>query len=111
MNSYGQKKYEAKYADTITETGLVGQLSKPHLDQDVLHAIKRKLLISLEIHDSKGVLVHGHQECAGNPVGDSQHKEEVTAAAVVIRSLVPPDVDVIPLFVVRQGDEWVVTEL
>ena len=73
---FGRRKFGAKYQDTITEAGLVGKLAQDNADQDLIDSIKNKLDISLEKHLSKGIIVHGHQECAGNPVDDGKHKEE-----------------------------------
>lgn len=122
---YGQNKFGAKYADTITETGLVGQISrlqlpsqgdsgqvKKNADPKLLESIKNKILISITRHLSKGIVVHGHQECAGNPVADQQHKEEVREAAKIIRGMLGAmDLEVKPLFLIRSGEDWAIEEL
>lgn len=111
IEEYGQKRYGAEYPDTITEAGLVGQLAKKDLSSDLFEAVKKKVLISVEKHNSKGILVHGHQNCAGHPIEDEQHKEDTLTTTAVVRSMVNEDVEVKPLFVVRNGDSWEVTEL
>jgi hypothetical protein len=108
---YGQQKFGVKYADTITEAGLVGLLAKENVEPALLDSIKKKILISLEKHHSKAIVVHGHQECAGNPVEDKQHAEETITAAKVIKSFLPPEALVIPVFVNRSEDGWEVEEL
>jgi hypothetical protein len=108
---YGQQKFGVKYADTITEAGLVGLLAKENADPVLLGSIKKKILISLEKHHSRAVVVHGHQECAGNPVEDKQHAEETLTAARVIKSFLSPETLVIPVFVNRNGSNWEVEEL
>jgi len=109
--AFGQKKFEAKHADTITEAGLVGLLSADNIDQVLLDSIKKKALISLEKHHSKGIVVHGHQECAGNPVEDEKHREDTLKAAGIIKSFMPSEILIIPAFVKRNGQEWVAEEL
>ncbi len=108
---FGQKKFEAKYADTITEAGLVGLLSVDDVDQVLLDSIKKKILISLEKHHSKGIVVHGHQECAGNPVEDEKHRRDTLKAAQIIKSFASAEASIIPAFVKRNGQEWTVEEL
>ena len=108
---FGQNKFGVKFGDTITEAGLVGQFSKESIDQNMLESIKKKVGISLEKHHSKGIVVHGHGECAGNPVDDEKHKEDVVKTAEIIRSFVPSDIPIIPVFVENVGGQWTVKEL
>ena len=111
ISQYGKKRYGVKYMDTITEAGLVGVLGSPSVDKQLLESIKNKILISLEKHHSKGIVVHGHQECAGNPVDETLHREQTVDAASVIRSFVPSDLEIMPVFVVRDGENWIIEEL
>jgi len=111
ISEYGKKRYGVKYMDTITEAGIVGILGKPEIDKKLLESIKSKILISLEKHHSKGIVVHGHEDCAGNPVDETLHREQTVDAASVIRSFAPGDIEVMPVFVVRDGENWVVEEL
>lgn len=108
---FGQEKFGVKYADTITEAGLVGLLAKDNIDPVLLNPIKEKILISLEKHHSKGIIVHGHQECAGNPVEDEQHKKDVLKAAKTIGVLISSNTQIIPAFVKRSEKGWIVEEL
>ena len=111
ISEYGKKRYGVKYMDTITEAGIVGILGKPDIDKKMLELIKSKILISLGKHHSKGIIVHGHQECAGNPIDETLHREQTMDAASVIRSFVPGDIEIMPVFVVREGENWIVEEL
>lgn len=107
---YGQKRYAVLYPDTITEAGLVGLLAN-NPSQELLDSLKKKVLISVEKHHSKGIIVHGHQHCAGNPVEDELHKEETKEAAAVIKGFVSEDIEVRPVFVVKTENGWMVEEL
>lgn len=119
IGHFGQKLFGAEYPDTITEAGLVGLLGKDSVEQSLLESIKKKVLISVEKHHSKGIIVHGHEECAGNPVDDRQHKEEILKTAKLIQTFVPADITVIPVFVKRcpsassglKQNEWMVEKL
>ena len=110
IEEYGQKRYGALHPDTITEAGLVGLLAN-NPSSELLDSIKKKVLISVENHHSKGIIVHGHQHCAGNPVEDGQHKEETKKAADVIKGFVSDSIEVKPVFVVKSESGWIVEEL
>jgi carbonic anhydrase len=107
---YGEKKYGVLYPDTITEAGLVGLLAN-NPSEELLDSIKKKVLISVEKHHSKGLIVHGHQACAGNPIDDELHKEQTIEAARVIRDFVSEDLEVKPVFVNKTESGWIVEEL
>jgi len=106
---YGKKKYGVLFPDTITEAGLVGLLAN-NPSRELLESVKKKVLISVEKHHSKGIIVHGHQECAGNPVEDELHKENTLQAVRVIREMAP-SLEVKPVFVVKENGSWIVEEL
>ncbi len=107
--SFGQNRFGAKYPDTITEAGMVGILSKSP-PKTILNAIKNKILISVKHHHSKGIVIHGHGQCAGNPVSDNQQIKDITAAATLIREL-KPGVDIVAVFIIRKGNAWEIQEL
>jgi len=77
-------------------------------------SIKKKILISLEKHHSKGIVIHGHQECAGNPVEDKQHVKDTLKTAEFIKSLIPEKIKIVSAFVKRDSPAssgWTVEEL
>jgi carbonic anhydrase len=108
--NYGQKKYGVLYPDTITEAGLVGLLAN-NPSVELLDSIKKKVLISVEKHHAKGIIVHGHQHCVGNPIEDELHKEQTITAASVVRNFVIEDIEVKPVFVNKTENGWEVEEL
>lgn len=102
---FGQERFGAKFPDTITEAGLVGKLSKENIDQAFLDSIKFKVIdVSLGKHHSKGIIVHGHQECAGNPVDDEKHRDDIRRSVSKLKSLIGEIVPVIGIFVKRDKD-------
>ena len=105
---YGKKRYGVLYPDTVTEAGLVGILAG-NPTQEFLESIKKKILISVEKHHSKGIIVHGHQHCAGNPVEDEKHKQDTLKAAEIIKTMIL-GLEVKPVFIVQQNGSWIVTE-
>lgn len=111
VRKFGKAKFGVWYVDTVTDAGLVGKVSKEGVDPKFLNELKAKILISLEKHHSKGIIVHGHEECAGNPVDEETHKKDILRSVEVIKSLVGTSVPVIAAFVKRSDGDWVVEEL
>jgi len=107
---WGREKFGVKYADAITEAGLVGQLAGDHLDQYLVDSIEKKIKISTEKHHSENIVVSGHEDCAGNPVDEDQHKKDILKSAELIRMMFPK-ISVTPVYVKRAGDSWTVEEL
>lgn len=111
---FGRQKFGGEFPDTITEPGLVGKLAQENIDQALLDSIKNKLDISLEKHHSKGIVVHGHQECAGNPVEDDKHKDDIRKSVEKIGSLIDSYVSVVGVFVKRsphESSKWEIEEV
>lgn len=110
--AFGQQKFGARYPDTITEAGLVGKLS--FTNPSLLEAIKFKVVdVSIGKHHAKGVIVHGHSECAGNPVDDEQQKNDIRRSVEIIKSMVG-STPVIGVFVHRSQEDsthWVAEEV
>lgn len=107
---YGRKKFDAKYPDTITEAGLVGLLANEP-SKKLLESLKKKIVISLEKHHSKGILIDGHAECAGDPVSDEAHKDHVRRTVDVVKSLAGLTVPVIGVFIRRCPQNTTVWEV
>lgn len=110
MAKFGQDKFQALFPDTITEAGIVGLIAN-NPSQEFLDSLKFKLTVSIDKHHSKGILVDGHQECAGNPVDDARHKEDIKKSVEVVRQLIEDKVPVIGVFVVRGDSGWKAEEL
>jgi|SRR3989344_3975919 len=108
---FGREKLDALFADTITEAGLVGKLAQNNVDQKLLDSLKFKIVdVSVGKHHSKGIVVHGHQDCAGNPVDDKIHKQQIKKAAKFVQSIAP-NIPVVPVFVIRGKSGWEVESL
>lgn len=107
---YGREKFDARFPDTITEAGIVGIIAGSP-DPKFVENLKFKLLVSLDKHHSRGIVVDGHAECAGNPVGDVQHKEDIKASVGFIKDLTENKVPVVGVFVERSGEEWIASEI
>jgi hypothetical protein len=76
--------FDAEFVDRITEPGADKALAGG--SADVLEAIKQKVLISVNAHNSKTVAVAGHHDCAANPVSEAQHKQDIREAVASAQS-------------------------
>lgn len=110
LMEFGQQYFNATYPDTITDAGIVGIIAQ-NPSQDFLDGLKTKVLISLEKHHSKGIIIDGHAECAGDPVDDATHKEHIRKSLHIVKSMVPVDTKIVGVFVIRDPQDpttWVV---
>ncbi len=73
-----------EYVDVITEAGVDGMMVRGTPAQ--LESIRQRVLVSINAHGSSFVAIAGHQGCAGNPVSESEHMADITAAMAVIAS-------------------------
>jgi len=110
VTNYAREKFGVRFVDFPDYAGAVGELAKDLPNPEAEALLKREIQISLDKHNSQGIVVHGHAECAGNPVDDEQHKKDVIKAAQRIREM-EPGVPVVPVFVERAEPEWVISEL
>lgn len=111
---FGREKFGVLYGDTITEAGLVGVLSQ-NVDDRLLKSLKGKIDISVKKHHSRGIIVHGHQDCAASDaVDDEKHKDDIRRSVEIIKSLISSSIPVIGVFVRRSSEDsskWVVEEI
>lgn len=93
--------YKVDYVDMVTEPG-PNRILAEGVDAQRLMTIFERVRISLECHDSQGMAVTGHADCAGNPVSESEQTVHTQQAVQAIR-LRYPDVPVIGLWVATTG--------
>lgn len=110
VRKFGKAKFGVWYVDTVTEAGLVGKISN-NPSQEFLQDLKSKILISVEKHHSKGIIVHGHEECAGNSVDEETHKKDILRSVEVIKSLINSSIPIIAAYVKRKDGDWIVEEV
>jgi carbonic anhydrase len=113
VSNFGKEKFDAMYPDSISDAGEVGILAHTP-SEEVLKTLQHELDVSLTNHHSKGIVVHGHQECAGNPVDDDVQKLHILRSVELIKGMVRNKVPVVGIFVKRQLNNpsvWEVEEL
>ena len=103
---YLKKRFNVEYVDTITEPGPNLILSE-NKDSSALQSIFYRLRISVEKHNSKGIAVAGHHDCAGNPAPKADQFEHTKLAVQLLRQQYK-NIDVIGLWV---DENWEVHEV
>jgi carbonic anhydrase len=103
---YLQKRFDAKYVDTITEAG-PNLIVSEQQDEAVLHSIYKRLKISLENHKSVGIAVAGHHGCAGNPALKNEQIEHIKHAINFLKNKYS-SIEIIGLWV---DENWEVEEI
>lgn len=98
-----KENYSIDFVDTITEPG-IDKIVAENLD---LNSIKNKISISINAHKSELVVVSGHYDCAGNPVSNEKHIDQIRQGVKVISSW-NPNVKVLGVWV---DDSWKVNLL
>jgi hypothetical protein len=78
-----RNRFFVDYVDMVTEPG--PDLAVAHGAPDLIEALRRKVLISVEAHGSTVVVVAGHYECAAHPVEKAQHIADIRQSVDVVR--------------------------
>lgn len=105
VNEYLSERFGVTYVDEITEAGPAGVLAADPECDDAL-AIYRKIDISVEKHDSVGIAVVAHHDCAGNPKPEEDQLEDLAESAKILRARYPG----LPVITLWVGKEGTVTE-
>jgi len=104
--NYLKWRFEADYVDAITEPGPVRILADD-AGCPAAQSIFDRVDISVAKHESRGIAVVAHHDCAGNPLDKPDQLEQLRRAIDVITSMYP-DLPVIGLWV---DDAWHVHEM
>jgi carbonic anhydrase len=103
---YLQKRFNAKYVDSITEPGPNLILSKQS-DTYLVESILTRLKISVEKHKSIGVAIVGHYDCARNPAKKDDQIKHIEESIGLIQQQYK-ELEIIGLWV---DENWKVNEI
>lgn len=98
---YVRRRFAVDFVDSITEPGPDGVLSQT-VDEATIDSIRRRVEISVREHGSKHIAAVGHHDCAGNPVEERVHFEQIKRSVESVRSW-QYGCDVIGLWVDQNG--------
>jgi len=104
--AYLKERFGVRWVDMITEPGPDGLLASGN--GAALESIRRRVLISVEKHHSRGIAVVGHDDCAGNQVTEGAHRQMIAFGATLVRSWVK--IPVVGLWVPKGWNRVVVTQ-
>jgi len=94
---YLQDYFNVKFVDSITEPGPILALSEP-FNSSMVNAILNRLEISVEKHNSVGLAIVGHHDCAGNPQSKDVQLDQLHKAIDFIKAQYT-DLNIIGLWV------------
>jgi len=103
---YLQKRFNAEYVDSITEPGPNLILSK-QTNSYLVESILARLKISADKHQSIGIAIVGHYDCAGNPAKKDEQIQHIEESIRYIRKQYE-ELEIIGLWV---DEDWKVQEL
>ena len=74
-----KRRYGIDYVDMVTEPG-PGKILAEGKDRYAVSSIKKRVRMSVEKHSSRLIVITGHYDCAGNPVGKNEHLSQLRQA-------------------------------
>ncbi len=101
-----QERFQSQYVDIISEPGPNRILSEQK-DQQRIDSILKRIDISIHHHQSKGLAVVGHYDCAGNPVNKAEQMLHLQGAMRLLKEYYS-DMEIISLWV---NEHWQVEEI
>jgi len=73
---YLQRRFNVNHVDTITEPGPNLILANQD-DKAGVQSILRRVQISVKKHESVGIALVGHHDCAGNPTQEEEQRKHI----------------------------------
>jgi len=105
ISNWIKRKYFVDYVDVITHPGSDKVMAEKNIDDIV--AIKYKVAISINVHNSKLVVVSGHHDCAANISSKDKHLIQIQKSINIVKSWRLP-ISVIGLWV---NDQWEIEQV
>ena len=104
--AYLRKRFHADFVDMVSEPGPNRVLAQGR-DTSAIASIRRRVDISVQRHQSIGIAVVGHHDCAGNPAPAVQQNKDTTAAVLCVREAFRH----VPVIGLWLNERWEVEEL
>ena len=105
---YLQKRFNVEYVDSITEAGPNLILSEGK-NIDSIQGILNRLEISVKKHNSIGIGIVGHHDCAGNPTTRDIQIAQIQKAIKMLRRHYE-NIDIVGLWVDKNWEVHEVAE-
>jgi hypothetical protein len=104
--SYLRQRFQAVFVDVVTGAGPVAVLCDPERGA-AAREIRDCVAVSMDRHQSRGLAVVAHHDCAGNPVSPDTQREQLRAAV----SLLEERFSEVPVIALWVDEEWEVQEV
>ena len=93
LADFTRTHFGVDYVDTVTRPGLVGRLDR---------GVEDDLAISIEAHQSQGIVVSGHASCAGY-IGDEAAQRQACRAVAARLGEIWGEMEIVPVWVALSG--------
>ncbi|MFD1322718.1 carbonic anhydrase [Micromonospora sonneratiae] len=87
LTEWARKHLDVEYLDTITEPGPEAVLTTA--DERWLEGVLEKVEVSQRAHESGTLVVAAHSDCAGNPVSDDEHRQQLRQGLTRLATRLP----------------------
>ncbi|MEN8194727.1 MAG: carbonic anhydrase, partial [Bacteroidota bacterium] len=101
-----RRRFNVENVDMITEAG-IDKIFAENKNKNKIRSILERIDISLEAHNSEGIAVIGHSDCAGNPVSDEKHIEQIQKSVEKLKEQYD-NIQIIGLWI---DENWNVNEI
>jgi carbonic anhydrase len=98
---YLQRRFGVEYVDLVTAPGVVAVVSGAQPSEDA-ESLYRRVEISVEAHQSVGIAIAAHHDCAANPVAQEIQLSQLWTAVGNVSERFP-GVGVVALWI---GETW-----
>lgn len=85
VNDFLKNRFGVEYIDTITEPG-PNRILAGERESNQAQSILARTRISIDRHQSGGIAVVGHYDCAGNPTGKTEQIRQVHQSIQFLQS-------------------------
>ena len=82
--NYLKRRFNVEYVDSITEAG-PNLILTERKETDLINSIFRRLQASINNHNSVGIAIVGHYDCAGNPAPKEKQIQHIHNSIQLIR--------------------------
>ncbi|PBO84901.1 MAG: hypothetical protein COA77_07375 [Thaumarchaeota archaeon] len=105
ISNWIKQKYSVDYVDVITHPGSDKVMAEKNIDR--IAEIKSKVVISINAHNSKLVVVSGHHDCAANLSTKDIHVIQIRKSINIVKSW-RLQVSVVGLWI---NDQWEIEQV
>ncbi|MCF8309013.1 MAG: hypothetical protein K9I68_08400 [Bacteroidales bacterium] len=106
VNEFLRKRFGTKNVDTITTAG-PNRILAEQAHEQVIQSLLQRIDISIGAHQSSGLAIVGHHDCAGNPVNKEEQIKHIREAIRFLKTQYP-NIEIIGLWV---DENWQVEEV